>query len=702
MKTAIFNGFLIKSGIMTEPQVREMIRDMSIIGPMPPDAQMWASMLVQQGYLTAYQAEKLLEGKPISLVIKGKYLIQDKIGVGGMGVVYRAKHLMINMPVALKVLKAQATRDQGMVHRFIREAQAGSSLRHPNIVQTLDFDEINHQYYLAMELVEGKTLSEIVKEDGPLPVKQAVSYIIQAAEGLQAIHEANWVHRDIKPGNLILDAEGCVKIMDMGLARVQDIEADDLTRRVDGGAVLGSADYIAPEQAMDSSAVDIRADIYSLGATLYYLLVGEPPFRGATVAEKLLAHQMARPVYVKDIRRSLPEGLGDVIDFMLAKNPDDRYQQPRDVVEALTPFAQGSSGVIHKEKKPPISNQNLVVAAVLGIIITTVTIVLAMLLGGGSGSFQDHFETAQLYMESNAWEKAAEAYARAVDAAQNDAGQIERVAHNVARHEQLANRLMELRPNQPQVLLVMSDRCAKQSRWEQAFQFLDRASKLDQRNPKLWQKQVEYGLQAGERVRVHEALDQLLATQPDNSYHWMLKAAMLASEDRAEEYEKLTGRLLSHFRSNINQNKWQSPTQRQEAYYALVLVPVSNLPLNAMIDQQIEVVNQNRNSGFQQWLLAAMYYRSRQWSFARVHAENMLRSDWYQGMIGELLLAMVDEQEGKHDQALRRFDMVQKWIEEQKTKAGSSKLTHANFYWWDWQMLTSLERQAARLITGSQ
>ncbi len=699
MKTAIFNGFLIKSGIMTEPQVREVIRSLSSLVPMPADAETWSSLLVQHGYLTAYQAEKLLEGKPISLVIKGKYLILDKIGVGGMGVVYLAKHLMMNVLVALKVLKAQATRDEGMVQRFIREAQVGSSLRHPNIVQTLDFDEINQQFYLAMEYVEGRTLSEIVKADGPLPTKLAVQYIIQAAEGLQAIHEANWVHRDIKPGNLILDQTGTIKIMDMGLARVQDQGADDLTRRVDGGAVLGSADYIAPEQAIDSSSVDIRADIYSLGATLYYLLVSEPPFRGATVAEKLLAHQIARPTYVNDIRRSLPEGLGDVIDKMLAKAPEDRYQTPQEVIDALTPYALGSSDVLQRRKRKPIGNQKLIIGATLAIIVTTITIVAALLLNEGKGNFQSYFETAQHYMENNAWEKAADAYAKAMDAAQNDISQLERVAHNVARHEQLATRLMELRPNQPQVLIVISDRCAKQSRWEQAYKFLERASSIDSKNPKLWEKQLEYGLQADKRDWIHNALNHLLELEPGKSIHWLKKAALLANENKQQDYRALMSRMTQQFQENISKNNWTG-TARADFIHAITMLPNDGLPLNQLIDQQIEVVDRDTRNGLQQWLLGVLYLRSGQAPFARIHLERSVQTGWHDGMFGEICLAYVDEKDNKHDQARQRLKLVRNWISNQKNTPGPNKLSFGNLMWWDWLDMLNWEKQAARQVEG--
>ena len=225
-------------------------------------------MLVRDGLLTHFQAEQFLQGKWRRFTI-GKYKVLETLGAGGMGSVYLCEHKLMRRRVAVKVLPAAKAEDPAALERFYREARAVAALDHPNIVRAYDIDQDENLHFLVMEYVDGASLQEIVKKSGPLDVLRACHYIRQAAVGLQHAHEAGLVHRDIKPGNILVDRTGTVKILDMGLARFFHDEEDMLTKKYDEN-VLGTADYLAPEQALDSHGVDIRADIYSLGATFYF------------------------------------------------------------------------------------------------------------------------------------------------------------------------------------------------------------------------------------------------------------------------------------------------------------------------------------------------------------------------------------------------------------------------------------------------
>ena len=204
-----------------------------------------------------------------------------------------------------------------------------------------------------MEYIDGKNLHDLVKAVGAIHPHQAADYIRQAALGLQHAHEHGLVHRDIKPHNLLVDRTGTVKVLDLGLARFFHDDADDLSRRNDSSP-LGTTDYMAPEQAMDSHAADVRADIYSLGATFYYLLAGQSPFHGKTPREKILAHQTQQPLPIRELRAEVPVGMASVIERMMAKDPRRRYQTPIDVAEALTPWVRSaSSGHLLQETATP-------------------------------------------------------------------------------------------------------------------------------------------------------------------------------------------------------------------------------------------------------------------------------------------------------------------------------------------------------------
>jgi serine/threonine protein kinase len=294
-----------------------------------------ARQLIRDGLLTRYQTEQLLQGKWKRFDINGKYRLLERLGSGGMANVFLCEHLFLRRRVAIKLLPVERSRDGVAIERFYREARAVASLDHPNIVRAHDIDHDGEIHYIVMEYVEGRSLHAIVSQRGPLSIERTAHYIAQAAEALQHAHEAGLIHRDIKPGNLLLDKSGTIKVLDMGLARFFHDSTDNLTQRHESKVVLGTADYLSPEQAIDSHAVDIRSDIYSLGITFYFLLTGKAPCGEGTIAEKLLWHQMRSARPIQELRPEIPPELAAVLAKMMARSPDERYQQPLEVVEAL-------------------------------------------------------------------------------------------------------------------------------------------------------------------------------------------------------------------------------------------------------------------------------------------------------------------------------------------------------------------------------
>lgn len=300
------------------------------------DARALAREMIQQGWLTPYQANQLLQGRAAELVL-GSYLLLERIGEGGMGQVFKARHQKMGRMVALKLIRKDRLQDPDAGRRFEQEIRAAAQLSHPNIVAAYDAAQVGDSHFLVMEYVEGIDLARQVKEGGPLPVEQAVAYVTQAALGLQHAHERGMVHRDIKPSNLLVSVkEGGVKILDMGLARVLEGGEHDATNPLtETEVVIGTPDYEAPEQAMHSRQADIRADLYSLGCTLYFLLTGRPPFPGGNTTEKLVKHQLEEPVPVEQLRSEMPPGLANVLRKLMAKRPEDRYQTPAELITVL-------------------------------------------------------------------------------------------------------------------------------------------------------------------------------------------------------------------------------------------------------------------------------------------------------------------------------------------------------------------------------
>jgi WD40 repeat protein/serine/threonine protein kinase len=306
-----------------------------------------AEELVERGLVNSWQASQLLEGR--RLFVLGPFRLVDLVGQGGMGAVYKARHDQTGEVYALKVLADELVDKPESVARFRREARAASMLNHPNVVRAHECGNEGPTHYLAMELVEGKDLNEWVTKFGRLPIAWACECVRQAAIGLQHAHEQGMVHRDIKPGNLLIVASDfatppVVKILDMGLARFgsHDAEEGDApTNLTQTGMILGTPDYIAPEQARDTRLADIRSDIYSLGCTLFKLLTGEVPFEGTSAMQKLVARTRKDAPHVRTIRKDTPQVLDDILAKMLAREPAERFQTPREVAEALAPFAAG-------------------------------------------------------------------------------------------------------------------------------------------------------------------------------------------------------------------------------------------------------------------------------------------------------------------------------------------------------------------------
>lgn len=305
-------------------------------GGLPPDAKKLAKLFERKGLLTAWHTDKLLGGKYKGFFL-GKYKLLGHIGTGGMSSVYLAEHTKLQDRRAIKVLPKKRVADSSYLARFQLEAKAIASLNHPNIVGAYDIDNEGDVHYIVMEYVDGLDLQALVKRDGPLDPSSAADVIAQAARGLAHAHSKGVIHRDVKPANLLLDSKHTIRLLDMGLALMGAEEADSLTV-ANNENVLGTADYLAPEQALNSHTVDHRADIYGLGCTMYFLLTGQPPFNQGTLAQRIAMHQKEMPKPIRQLRQDVPGELEGVCVKMIQKDPRFRYQTASDVAEALERF----------------------------------------------------------------------------------------------------------------------------------------------------------------------------------------------------------------------------------------------------------------------------------------------------------------------------------------------------------------------------
>jgi serine/threonine-protein kinase len=324
-----------RSGLVEDEKLRVALDKIAADcgGLLPEDQTELCKRLVDLGLLTDWQTEKLLAGRHRGFRL-GKYKLLKQIGKGGMSSVYLAEHLLMRRRVAIKVLPKNRVADKSYLERFQQEARAVAKLDDPNIVRAFDIDNDGDTHYIVMEYVEGMDLHQMVAAQGPLDYETAADHIAQVASGLQHAHEMGLVHRDIKPANCLIDKHKTVKLLDMGLAKMNDDETS-LTLANDEN-VLGTADYLAPEQALNSHGADARSDIYSLGCTLYFLLCGRPPFPEGSISERLLKHQVEDPEGILKFRPDAPLSLVDLCNRMMSKKPENRPQTAGEVAETLT------------------------------------------------------------------------------------------------------------------------------------------------------------------------------------------------------------------------------------------------------------------------------------------------------------------------------------------------------------------------------
>ena len=340
-----FNASALAEALADERMLEPKHYDQFVANMLPlcQDVPILARELVYRDWLTPFQVEQILAGNARTLIL-GSYVLLEPLGEGGMGRVFRARNWKLNRNVAIKVIREEQAMQQAVVARFQREIRALGRIHHPNIVMAIDADFRRGSIWYAMEYVQGIDLGRHVRTHGAMPIEDACDCIVQIADALQHAHDCGLVHRDIKPSNLIRsDIDRSIKLLDLGLTRcempVDDSVFAELTR---AGAIIGTPDFMAPEQIKDSRSADIRSDLYSLGCTFYFLLAGRAPFEDAeAVVDKLISQCESEPVPIERLRPDIPAGLADIVRKLMAKRRRDRFQTSAELIAALLDLHDG-------------------------------------------------------------------------------------------------------------------------------------------------------------------------------------------------------------------------------------------------------------------------------------------------------------------------------------------------------------------------
>lgn len=325
---------LQQSGLVPTEELRALLSKVREDQKNPlSDPDQVREVLVAEGLLTEWQFQKLRSGRCRGFFL-GDYKLLGHLGTGGMSTVYLAEHVTVGQKRAVKVLPRKRVGKRSYLERFRLEAKATARLNHPNIVKAYGIGQDNDTYFIVMELIEGESLSQLVRERGPIEIVDIVRYTAQVARALKYAHDQGIIHRDIKPGNILVEERGEAKLLDLGLAMSRE-QGTSITQLYDE-KVIGTADYLSPEQALDSHNVDLKTDIYSLGCTLYFMLTGHPPFPVGSLAQRIAMHQSRRPADVIKRRADCPEEIRDICNRMMRKKPSSRYDDCQEIFEVLS------------------------------------------------------------------------------------------------------------------------------------------------------------------------------------------------------------------------------------------------------------------------------------------------------------------------------------------------------------------------------
>jgi serine/threonine protein kinase len=351
---AAVEGFLknvLRSGVLDRDRLQAALRGVPRERRGDPGAV--ADHLVRGGHLSRFQSRKILRGHWRGLIL-GPYQILAPVGRGGAGTVYLARDYRTGELIALKILPRDSAEKRQRA-RFRREMQLSRRVDHPHVASTYSAGKIDGIYYIAMEFIPGKSLYRLVQAQGPLEVSRAARLMGEVAAGLEHAHSQGLIHRDLKPSNIMVTPHDHAKVLDLGMAMIEGEEVADV--RVVGGKgyILGTMDYIAPEQTADAAAVDRRADIYSLGCTLYYAITGRPPFPGGTSREKIQRQRTEEPESLLDLKPTIPVGFVLLVRKMMAKDPDDRPATAAEVVRQLRPWAGDAVLPLDRKEDPEYS-----------------------------------------------------------------------------------------------------------------------------------------------------------------------------------------------------------------------------------------------------------------------------------------------------------------------------------------------------------
>ena len=739
MTTEQFLDFLQRSGLLPAERMNAIQGEVREQGAAEEEADAFAQQLVQKRVITPFQADRLLRGKWRNFIVNEKFRVLDRWDAGDLGVFFRCEHQGLRKNVVLRSHSSLSDDPEHDLKGLLERVRALSQVNDPHLARVIDVERVNDQPLLVMEDLIGPNLEELVKEQGPLSLEQAASYTVQAALGLQALHEADWIHGEVRPARMLFDPTGMLKLLDAGLGpwlgnpRHGSRSKDRLGER---GFPLW--DYTAPETLLKDPQADARSDLYSLGCVFYHLLAGQPPFASFAPQEKPRAHQMAEPPSLAAARPDVPPAVHQVLASLLAKHPDDRPAHSAELAQQLLPWARellppvtqamlglasyhedmppearsrrresaGPAGAKEPRRRSTRKRVMTLVAAALavGSIGVFVFAVIASFL---SISLQDRLEAIQKALANKETTKAAELLVdglkeatptvRIVPTASGNAPTPAELARtqllnllNQNNNEDLVRTVAKRLPDDPDVQARLGDWELRQKNWDAAVQAFTRATTADPKRAAVWEKLTEAEIRRGNWAQAAERQGRLVELKPDDSALWMRQATLLARAGKMSEYRDLLAKMWRKFKDAKNPP-------------ALVDVGLAAAAAAEPVPERSEILPRLQlaasrlpRQGTPHFALGALHFRLGDHDQAveelrRAYADN---PTWAARPICLPLLSLAQYQANQRGEAEKTFRSAEAWQRTEKQKRGNDAFAPLTANWWDWVLFDSTLNEA--------
>lgn len=738
MTTSEFLDYLARSELVSLEKLDEIRAEAVRLGWLDSEAQPFAEQLIKLRILTPFHVERLLRGKWRNFVINEKFRVLDRLDAGDLGIFFRCEHLTLRKIVTLRSHAAFATDDpeadqQGLLDRIRQIAP----IHDPHLVRLIDIERVNQQPLLVMEDLTGPSVEELVRQQGPMGVDQAACYMVQAALGLQTLHEASWLHGDCRPARMIFDPQGNLKLIDAGICDwLGNPRQGSRSKSRTGERGFPSWDYAAPETHQRGHEPDGRADLYALGCSLYHLLAGQPPFAAFGSGDKLKAHQFAEPPSLAGKRKDVPAKVQNLVTRLLAKKPDDRPGTAIEVAQELLPWARdllppvsqamlgiasfssdmppevetrrrktkgGPSSKTLRKKKAALaasrkssSKKWLVSALAAGVALVAITIFLVVLFSGQEMKPQDRLAAIRKAVSENNNAEAVRLLVAGLEKAGNNEAERRPLVSLVSqlKRDELVRQLAAERPNDPEIAFLVGEMEYRARQWLSAMTQFTSVTSADPKKAEAWQKRAECNIFLGRWFPASQVYQELVKLRENDAAVWARHAVVLARAGNTPELETHLAAMWDKFKDSRN------PADHAHVGLAFAVsrdAKIGNYP--ELLNKVEAAAERLATQGWPRFVHGALLFRLGRHAEAKAALQAAVEDlpNWTSRQMCVPILSMCILKEGNRAEASRMLAEVDSWARITRKQISEDPFVPITTAWWDWAIFdqTLAEAQLA-------